>query len=71
MLGLHMVLNKFFIIDIWKGSEYASSSEYAIVTHGSVENGSPYSSGTQHAKARIYIQVMNMSRLHMVLCKLL
>ena len=26
---LHMVLNKISIIEIWQGSEYASSSEYA------------------------------------------
>ena len=32
MLGLHMVLNKITILDIWQCSEYASSSEYASVT---------------------------------------
>ena len=42
MLGLHMVLNNTFIIDIWQVSEYASSSEYARVTHSSVENGPSY-----------------------------
>ena len=29
----------FSIIDIWQGFEYVSSSEYASVTQGSVENG--------------------------------
>ena len=42
MLGLHMVLNKFSIIDIWHGSEYASCYEYASVTQSSVENAPSY-----------------------------
>ena len=36
-------------------SEYVSSSEYASVTLGSVENGPPYSSCSQHARGWIYI----------------
>ena len=32
MLGLHMALNKFSTIDIWQGSEYASSSEYTSLS---------------------------------------
>ena len=51
MLGLHMVLKKFFIIGIWEGSDYAWSSEYANVTQGFVENSPPYSSGFQYASA--------------------
>ena len=46
---------KFSIIDIWQGLEYASSSEYASVTQGSIENGPSYSSGSQYARAWIYI----------------
>ena len=42
---------EFFIIVSWKGSEFASSSEYASVTQGSIENGPPYSSGSQYARA--------------------
>ena len=37
------------------GSEYVSSSEYASVTQDSAENSPPYSSGSQHARAGIYI----------------
>ena len=55
MLGLHMILKKFSVIDIWQGLEYASSSEYASVTQGSIENGPSYSSGSQYARAWIYI----------------
>ena len=45
---------KFFIVDIWEGSEYVASSEYASFTQGSVENGPPYFSGSRHARAWIY-----------------
>ena len=39
MLGLHTRLwIKVFIIDIWQGSEYTSSSEYTNVAQDSVEN---------------------------------
>ena len=38
-----------------QGLEYASSSEYASVTQGSIENGPSYSSGSQYARAWIYI----------------
>ena len=54
MLELHMVLNEVLhnrYLDIQEGCEYASSSEYAIVTQGFVENGPPYSSGSQYASA--------------------
>ena len=33
---------KFYIIDVWQGSEYALSSEYTSVAHGSVENDPSY-----------------------------
>ena len=46
---------KLFVIDVWEGSEYASSSDYASVTRVSVENGWPYSSRSQYARAWIYI----------------
>ena len=42
------------MIDIWQGSEYASSSDYVSVTQGSVENDPSYSSGSQYARAWIY-----------------
>ena len=42
MLGSHMILNK--ILHNRQGLEYASSSEYASVTQGSIENGPSYSS---------------------------
>ena len=35
---------KFSIIDIWQGSEYASSSEYTTVRQDSVENSPSYMS---------------------------
>ena len=38
MLGLHMILNS-ILHHIWKGSEYASYSEYATSTQGSAESG--------------------------------
>ena len=50
MLGSHMILNK-----IRRDLQYTSSSEYASVTQGSIENGPSYSSGSQYARARIYI----------------
>ena len=50
-----MILKEFSVIDIWQGLEYASSSEYASVTQGSIENGPSYSSGSQYARAWIYI----------------
>ena len=43
------------MIGIWQGLEYASSSEYASVTQGSIENGPSHSLGSQCAKAWIYI----------------
>ena len=43
-----MVLNKILHIRYLTDSEYASSSEYASVTQGSVENGPPFSSGSQY-----------------------
>ena len=47
---LRMVLNK-ILHNRYLSSKYASSSEYAIVTQGSVENGPSYSSGSQYARA--------------------
>ena len=46
---------KFSIIDIWQGSEYASSSEYAGVIKDSIENGLSYSSDSQCARAWIFL----------------
>ena len=46
---------KLFIIDIWEGSQCTSRSEYASVTHGSIENGPPFSLGSQYTRAWIYI----------------
>ena len=43
------------MIDIWQGLEYALSSEYASIAQGSIENGSSYFSGSQYARAWIYI----------------
>ena len=45
---------KFFLIDIWQGAKYASSSEYATFTQGSVENGPSCFSGSQYARPWIY-----------------
>ena len=45
---------KFSIIDIWQGSKYASSFEYASVAQDSVENSPSNSSGSQYARAWIY-----------------
>ena len=42
MLGSQMILNK--ILHNRQGLEYASSSEYASVAQGSIENGPSYSS---------------------------
>ena len=50
-----MILKEFSVIDIWQGLEYASSSEYASVTQGSIENGLSYSSGSQYARVWIYL----------------
>ena len=50
-----MILKEFSVIDIWQGLEYASSSEYASVTQGSIESGPSYSSGSQYARAWIYL----------------
>ena len=68
---------KFYIIDIWQGSEYASSSEYTSVTQGSVENNPSY---IFHRFPSIpwalnmlelqYTRVVNTPRSLMVLCKL-
>ena len=44
---------KFAIIDIWQGSECASSSEYISVTQDSAENSLPYSLGSQYARVRM------------------
>ena len=56
---LHMILKEFSVIDIWQGLEYASSSEYASVTQGSIGNGPSYSSGSQFARAWIRIRCEN------------
>ena len=55
MLGSHMILNKILHNRYLTGFglECASSSEYASVTQGSIENGPSYSSGSQYARAWI------------------
>ena len=42
MLGHTRLWIKFFITNIWRGSEYTSSSENTSVTQGSVENSPSY-----------------------------
>ena len=71
------MLIKFPIIGIWQGSEYVSSSEYASVTQGSVENGPSYMFDRVWRIPRIinmlgleYTRVVNLTRLHRVHCKL-
>ena len=54
-LGYTWFWIKLSIIDIWQGLEYVSSSEYANVTQGSIENGPSYSSGSQCTRTLIYI----------------
>ena len=68
---------KFSIINIWRGSRYASSSEYTSVTQGSVENTPSYMFDrflsmllALNMRELHYTRVVNMPRLHMVLCKL-
>ena len=77
MLGLHKVVNKISIIDIWQCSEYALSSEYTSVTQASVENSPSYifnrflSIPWALSMLRFkYTRVVNMPRLLIVLCKL-
>ena len=53
IMNMPWILNvpaEFWILHIryLTGSEYASSSEYTSVTQGSVENGPPFSSGSQY-----------------------
>ena len=71
MLRLLMVLNKFSVIDIWHGSEYAS------VIQGSVQNDLSYMFDRALSIPRVInmlghenTRVVNMTRLHSVLCKL-
>ena len=62
---------KFYIIDIWQGSEYASSSEYTSVTQGSVENNPSYIFHRFPSMLELqYTRVVNTPRSLMVLCKL-
>ena len=75
--GYIRLLIKFSIIDIWQGSEYASSSENTSVTQGSVENSSSYMFGrflsipwALSMPGLKYTRVVNMPRLHVFLCKL-
>ena len=67
MLGFWI---KFFIMEISEGSEYASSSEYASVKKDSLENCPTYSSGSQYARAWIYIG-HGYVKVHRILCKLI
>ena len=71
MLRLLMVLSKFSVIDIWHGSEYAN------VIQGSVQNGPSYMFDRDLSIPWVismlghkYARVVNMTRLHRVLCKL-
>ena len=52
ILGLHMVLNKILCIDIWQGSEQASSSVENTPSY--MFDGVLYSLGSHYAKAWIY-----------------
>ena len=68
---------KFSIINIWQGSEYASSSENISITHGSVENSPSYMfdrflsiSWALSLPGLAYTRVVNKPRLHMFLRKL-
>ena len=77
MLGLRKLWIKFFIIDIWQGSEYALSYEYTSVTKGSVESSPSYMFDRflsipwgLNMLGLKYTRIVNMARLHMVLCKL-
>ena len=61
---------KFYIIDIWQGSEYTS------VTQGSVENNPSYISDrflsipwALNMLGLKYTRVVNKPRFHMILCK--
>ena len=42
MLGSHKIVNKVSLINIWQGSEFASSSGNTSVTQGSLENSPSY-----------------------------
>ena len=71
------VMNEISKIDIWHGSEYASNSDYGSFTQGSVENAPSYMFDRVLSIARVlnvlgleYASVVNIARLHMVLCKL-
>ena len=71
VLDILMALNKFSLIDIWHGSEYAS------VIEGSVQIGPSYMFDRALDIPRVinrlgheYARVVNMIRLHRVLCKL-
>ena len=68
---------KFPIIDVWQDSEYASSSKHTSVTQGSIENSAPYMfdrflsiSWALNMLELEYTRVVNIPRLHTVLCKL-
>ena len=66
-------LIKFPIIGIWQGSEYVSSSEYASVTQGSVENSPSYMLDRVWRIPRVinklgleYTKVLNFTSLHKI-----
>ena len=68
---------RFSIIDISHGSEYTSSSEYASVAQGFVENTPSYMFDRVWRIHRVpnmlglgCTWVLNMARIHTVLCKL-
>ena len=65
-------------MDIWQGSKYTSSSEYTSVTQGSEEKHPSYMFDrflsiplALSILELEYARVVNIPRLHMVLCKLL
>ena len=67
---------KFPIIDIWQGSEYVSSSDYANATQGSVENDRSYMFDRVLRIPRVinvlgleFTRVVNMTRLQKAQCK--
>ena len=64
-------------MDIWHGSDYASSSEYASVVQGSAENAPSYMFDrvlripwVLNMLGLECTQVVNMAMVHRVLCKL-
>ena len=77
MLGFRKAVNKIFQIDICQGSEYASICEYTSLPQGSEENSPSYIFDwflsipwALNVLRLEYTRIVNMPRLHMVLCRL-